>query len=190
MRAMGRRDLRAWMKSRPDHRRFTVVSHPLMRAHRAFCSKILFRRPGSYLRIRRLLRRTFGLDIPDMFPDPGYALEDHRKAFEVFLAFLQANLAGQTGVRVDAYWCSQAKAIQGFSNFAPPDFIFRDEDIDRDLPALAQRLHLPPASVPASADVETPYSLSDIYCEDLEAGARAVYQTDYDLFGYEAWQSD
>ena len=36
------KSLLSWMQARPGHRSFTVVRHPLARAHVAFCDKISF----------------------------------------------------------------------------------------------------------------------------------------------------
>ena len=53
--------------------------------------------------------------------------------------FLRANLNGQTSVRVDAHWASQATCLQGMSEFCLPDRVLREEDLARDLSEMALR---------------------------------------------------
>lgn len=188
IRKMNQQDLRYWMRSHPGHRRFTVLPHPLERAHHAFCSKILSTGSGNYAQIRRSLRKNFNLPIPEEMPDEGYSAQDHRAAFSAFLDFIKANLAGQTALRVDAFWCSQAQFLQGFSEFAVPDLVIRADEMMTDLPALAAKVGCTPTPVPSVPDADTPYQLSEIYDDGLEAQAADVYQRDYMQFGFGAWR--
>ena len=112
-----------WKRERPGHRSFTVIRHPLARAHEAFCSKILTTKKGSFAGIRRTLRRAHNLPIPEGEPGDDYSLEAHREAFTAYLSWVKANLAGQTAVRVDGHWATQAQCIQGMSEFTLPDMI-------------------------------------------------------------------
>ena len=70
--------LRHWMRHNPGHRRFTVLRHPVARAHAAFCDKILIKGPGCYRDIRRTLRNFHKLPLPGNLPDAGYDLAAHR----------------------------------------------------------------------------------------------------------------
>ena len=121
-------------------------------------------------------------------PDEGYSAQDHRAAFSAFLDFIKANLAGQTALRVDAFWCSQAQFLQGFSEFAVPDLVIRADEMMTDLPALAAKVGCTPTPVPSVPDADTPYQLSEIYDDGLEAQAADVYQRDYMQFGFGAWR--
>ncbi|WP_425040407.1 sulfotransferase family 2 domain-containing protein [Primorskyibacter sp. S187A] len=177
--------LRQWMRAHPGHRRFCVLRHPVLRAHTAFCDKILNTGQGSYKQLRRKLVNRFGVNLPDEQCDmSGYDADAHRTAFKSFLAFLQQNLNGQTAIRVDAHWCTQTAALQGMADFATPDVVLRETELEQALPALAQAAgcerHVP---FMAAQDV-APYTLTDIYDEEIEALTRAAYQRDYISFGF------
>lgn len=144
---MNQKQLRNWKGARPGHRSFTVLRHPVARAHSVFCRRILSTRPGSYARIRDTLRRQFKLEIPRDGVNQDYIAASHRAAFQNFLEFVRSNLAGQTAIRVDAAWCTQAQALAGFGEFVPPDHILREDELNDILPALARQLghNAPPA---------------------------------------------
>lgn len=186
-RKMNQKDLRSWMADHPEHRRFTVLPHSLDRAHQAFCSKILSTGPGHFAQLRRSLRNRFGLDIPDEMPDPSYTVERHRVAFSVFLDFVKANLAGQTALRVDPFWCTQAQVLQGFSDFAVPDLVVRAKSAHAELPALAEKVGCAPLPLPDVPQVDAPFAISDIYDDALETQIADVYQRDYIMFGFGPW---
>ncbi|NDV98464.1 sulfotransferase family 2 domain-containing protein [Salipiger sp. PrR002] len=181
--------LRQWKRARPGHRGFTVVRHPLARAYDAFCSKILDTGPGGYARIRKTLRRAHGLPLPEGAPGPDYTAEQHRAAFDAFLHFVKANLAGQTALRIDGHWASQSQCLQGMAEFTLPDMIVREDEMAVYLPALAMQVGhpAPPEPEPESRSAAAPYALADIYDADLEALARDVYQRDYLMFGFGDW---
>ncbi|MWD27926.1 nodulation protein NodH [Aquicoccus sp. SCR17] len=181
--------LRQWMRGAPGHRSFAVIRHPLARAHAVFCERILSTGPGGFGRIRRVLRRHHGLDLPEALPDPGYDAAAHRLAFAGFLAFLKANLAGQTGVRVDAHWASQLAVLQGMTEFALPDMIIREQEMTAWLPVLARQVGAPVDAEPAEAPPDAPFTLAEIHDPELEALARDVYGRDYMVFGFGDWQA-
>ncbi|MFP7672153.1 sulfotransferase family 2 domain-containing protein [Marivita sp. S0852] len=176
--------LRGWMQDNPGHQRFTVLRHPLARAHAAFCGKILGTGPGSFSMIRNHLIRVHGLDLPEDQSDAGYDLDAHKSAFEGFLKFLRANLNGQTSIRVDAHWASQVSCLQGMSDFCLPDRLIREADLEPALHDIAQRAGLdktPP--VPAEQDQPHP-QLDAIYDPQLEKLARDAYARDYMMLGF------
>jgi len=78
---LSQKDLRQWKRHHPGHRTFTVLRHPVARAHNAFCEKILSTDEGSFVEIRGILRNQFKLPIPARFPDAQYNRNEHRKAF-------------------------------------------------------------------------------------------------------------
>lgn len=184
---MNRRDLNQWKRERPGHRSFTVLRHPAARVHSVFCERILSTGPGSYARIRETLRRHFRLPIPRDMPGAGYDLESHRRAFVAFLDFLRANLAGQTALRVDAAWCTQAQALAGFAEYAAPDHLLREDEIATALPALARSLGHDTAPVPPRAQGDRPFALADIHDEDIERRIADIYRQDYLQFGFGPW---
>ncbi|SIO48929.1 hypothetical protein SAMN05444722_2608 [Rhodovulum sp. ES.010] len=187
-RGFTRKTLRQWMRRHPGHRSFTVVTHPLVRAHRAFCTHVLPVGKDSFPAIRAALRDSYGVPLPANGPGADYDRAAHRAAFLGFLRFLEGNLAGQTGLRVDASWASQSRVLEGMAPIACPDMVLRAERLAADFAALAAQVGadapLPPAPLP-----QGPVPLSDIYDEDLEAAARAAYRRDYVALGYGPWKS-
>jgi LPS sulfotransferase NodH len=172
-----RKSLHTWMRERPGHRSFTVVTHPLERVFTVFRERILDPGPDAFHDIRAVLRDRYALDLPEE-PDPGPARL--RAAFLGFLAFLKANLAGQTSVRVPAAWASQAVLVRALSEVVPPDLILRAETASAELQTLwPEAPPLPPHAPPAA--------LAAIHDPVLEEAARAAYPRDYMTFGYGAW---
>lgn len=185
---MNQKDLRQWKRQHPGHRSFTVLRHPAARAHHVFCARILDDGPGSYRQIRELLRKRFKLPIPKAAPDDSYGRADHRAAFVAFLDFVRMNLAGQTPVRVDAAWGTQAQALAGFGDFVLPDLVLREEELAEALPDLARRLGRDTAAAPSAAAPDSPHALADIYDDEIEALVADVYQRDYMMFGFGPWR--
>lgn len=186
---MNQKDLRKWMRETPQHRSFTVLRHPAARAHHAFCTRILQTGPGSFLKIRATLRKRFQLPIPKDGPGPGYTRTAHRKAFGAFLDFVKMNLAGQTPIRVDPAWSTQAQVLSGFADFASPDYVLREDELAEMLPLIARKMGHEGASVPGASPSDEPYFLADIYDDALEEQVAAVYQRDYVLFGFGPWKA-
>lgn len=186
---MTQKQLRQWKRTHPGHRSFTVLRHPAARAHAVFCDRILATGTGSYAQMREILRRQFRLPIPKGAPGAGYGLADHRAAFECFLDFVGKNLAGQTAIRVDAAWSTQAQTLVGFGDFAPPDHVLREDDLARFLPVLARAAGRAEARLPGPCGADRPHALADIYDDALEALVAEVYQRDYQTFGFGPWRA-
>jgi LPS sulfotransferase NodH len=185
---MNQKSLRRWKRQNKGHRSFTVIRHPVARAHAAFCDRILPRGKGTFSDIRKTLRNFYKLPIPGDWPSEDYSKEAHKKAFMAFIEFLGANLAGQTNIRVDAHWATQAEVLTGFTTFAPPDLVLREEELMGRLPELASMVSRadPPDYDPEGMDA--PFALSDIYDGDIEDAVAQVYQRDYMLFGFGPWK--
>lgn len=184
-RGMNQKQMRAWKSSHPGHRSFTVVRHPLERAHSVFCTRVLSRNPGSFSAIRSMLKRERKAPIPDKPGDPAYTAGAHREAFEAFLEFVAANLAGQTPFRTDPAWASQWEALRGFGEFVLPDHVFRESEIAEFLPRLAVTLGIDNAPRPERVVAEEPFTLAEISDTALESRAAEIYQRDYFMFGFE-----
>ena len=183
-----RQKLAGWRRATPGARSFTVVCHPLARAHRVFWQRILATGDGAFNRIRRILVRDYAMPLPPGGPDAGYDTAAHRAAFLAFLRFLKGNLAGQSGVRTDPHWASQSVLVEGMAALGPPDFILRDERGEGELPLLAAALGMPcPAPAPEGA---APIPLAAIWDSEIEEAARAVYEQDYARFGYRDWPDE
>ena len=187
---LSQNDLRAWMRAHPGHRSFSVLRHPLERAHAVFCHRILNIGQGSYGGIRTTLGKRYKVPLPADPDDAGYDKTAHRTAFAGFLEFLRPNLAGQTGIRVDADWASQAKTITGFAEFVLPDRLIRQRMLAVELSDLAASVGI--AEVPAqpAASAHGRFALADIYDVEIEQLARAAYMRDYLMFGFEDWTAD
>lgn len=186
-RGFTQKTLRQWKRRNPNHRLFTVVSHPLERAHRTFCTRILATGKGSYPAIRATLIRAYKVPLPDAMPDPDYDTAAHRAAFLGFLRFLKGNLGGQTALRVDGTWASQTSVLEGIAKVAMPDMVLRAERLASDLELITAPLGTAPPPLPASSNDPAPVPLSAIYDDEIEAAARDAYQRDYMAFGYRAW---
>ena len=179
--------LRQWKRRHAGHRSFTVLRHPVARAHRVFCDKILTSGPGSYVEIRKVLRNFFKIPLPERMTD-AYDKTAHRDAFLAFVSFLKKNLAGQTQIRVDAHWATQAAVLQGMAQFGLPDLVLREEEIGSELPRLAQTVGYENAANPEEDTCETPFALTEIYDSDIETRVKEVYQRDYMMFGFGPWR--
>ncbi|MBY6113795.1 nodulation protein NodH [Mameliella alba] len=179
--------LRAWKRERPGHRSFTVLRHPVARAHDAFCNKILTTEKGSFQGIRKVLRRAHNLPIPEGEPGADYDVNAHREAFTAWLEWVRANLNGQTALRVDGHWATQAQCLQGMAEFTLPDMIVREDEMAAYLPALALQVgHADPPD-PEPVPTRAPFALAQIYDDQIESLGREAYQRDYVMFGFDNW---
>lgn len=178
--------LRQWKRQNKGHRSFTVITHPTLRLHRTFCRYILNISALTYVEIREVLRDIYKLPIPVGQPDASYGRDQHREAFLKFADFVKGNLNGQTSIRVDGTWASQSEVIKGFADFSLPDVIVREESLTEDLDRLGASVGVAAIAVPAQRD-DSPYTLADIYDEEVEDAVRATYQRDYMMFGFKPW---
>ncbi|MGR3563387.1 MAG: nodulation protein NodH [Heliomarina sp.] len=185
-RKMTQKDLRQWLRKQEVHRSFTVLRHPADRVHEVFCRKILNTGAGSYMQIRDTLRRQFKLRLPEGAPDESYSVEDHRAAFKGFLGFVRSNLAGQTGIRVDASWATQAQIVAGFAEFKSPDIMVRENDTML-LSMLASHV-----GITYPRDIQRdepcgPYVLADVYDNEIADKIGSIYQRDFMIFAMRPW---
>ena len=181
------KQLRQWKRAHPGHRSFTVLRHPVARAHSVFCQRFLNTGDGSFLKIRDVLKRQFKVNLPKDGPGKNWTVDDHRAAFEGFLRFVKANLNGQTSTRVDAEWATQAQILAGFAELLPPDAILREDRLAHDLPALLSAAGIDSAPDLPPVQEDAPVALSQIYDPDLEKAVYDVYQRDYVMLGFDAW---
>lgn len=184
---MNQKHLRQWKRKHPGHRSFTVLRHPVARAHHVFCSKILSTGPDGFAQIRDTLRKRFKLPIPKGEPDQAYTRAAHREAFCAFLEFVRMNLAGQTPIRVDGAWCTQAQALSSFGDLVLPDHVLREDELQDALGWILARMGVDEMPVLAPVRNDTPHALSDIYDDEIEALVADVYQRDYMTFGFGPW---
>ncbi len=174
--------LRQWKRANPGHRSFTVVRHPLLRAHVAFREKIV---SGQLADHRRILIRAYKADLPD----PGQPFTDadaERAAFLVFLHYARLATSGQTGQRVDPNWASQTAIVQGFAGFQPLDLMIREDRLAEGLAFLAAEAGVSSPPLPAKAPASA--ALAAIYDPSVEAAGAEAYARDYMGFGFGPWQ--
>lgn len=178
------KSLRQWKRSHPGHLSFTMVRHPLARAHTAFCDYII---SDAMPEVRATLKRTYKLPLPEPDQMKTYDLARHHDAFLAFLRLLKANLAGQTSMRIDAAWATQTAVIAGFSAAAQPDLILREDRLTTGLAYIAAELGLPCPPLPD--DPAKPlFTLAQIYDAEIEAAAAEALQRDYVGFGFGRWK--
>jgi LPS sulfotransferase NodH len=175
------KNLRQWLRKNPQHRSFTVLRHPVSRAHMGFCTQIL---TGALPHIREGLIKSYKVALPKL--GEGLSVDDHRQAFLDFLRFLKLNVAGQTGLRIDPHFASQTAVIQGFSQFQGPDLVLREDSLAMGLGFLAAEIGAicPPLHLPAASAVDL---LVQIYDAEIESAARDAYSRDYMGYGFKDW---
>ncbi|MCF1708289.1 sulfotransferase family 2 domain-containing protein [Tabrizicola sp. J26] len=177
---LSQKDLRQWKRARPGHRSFTVLRHPVERAYVAFVERVV---TGPASDVRRALQRQHGLDLPAI--GETVAQEQRRSAFLGFLRFVRMNLSGQTAMKVDAHWATQAAIIQGFAQIVPPDAILRETDATETLAELCGQVGCP---VHVYTGATAPEDLATIYDDGIERAAQEAFQRDYVTFGFARWR--
>ena len=179
-----RKQLKDWKAAHPGFRSFTVLRHPLARAHAAF-GEVLEK--DAQAELRPYLERNHALKLPPK--GEGFATEaEFRAAFRSFLDFLKRNLAGQTGLRVLPAFASQSATLQGFWQLQGPDLVLREEGLAAGLAYLCAQLTLPCPPLPKDTDTAQ-VALAAIHGPDLDSAARAAYDRDYAAFGFGAWKA-
>ncbi len=183
---MSQKDMRHWMRDNQGHRSFTVLRHPVARAYAVFNTFILPNDRPAYADVRRVLRKMYGLPIPEAGLVPGYGADEHKVAFAAFLEFLKGNLSGQTGLKVDPAWATQTAVLQGMAHVTLPDHILREEDLPTTLPDLAVAVGAAPQPFAAATD-DAPFPLKAVYDGKIEKATMEAYRRDYLNFGFPRW---
>jgi LPS sulfotransferase NodH len=175
------KSLRQWKRKHPGHRSFTVLRHPLLRAHVAFRRKIVMAEAQD---LRRILINGF---LAELQPpgEPFATTEAERAAFLIFLNYCRLALGGQTGTRVDPSLASQTALVQGVAGFQPLDHLLREDRLAEGLAVLAAEAGVVPPVVTADPAED---ALLSIWDETLEAAAAEAYQRDYMGFGFTRWR--
>lgn len=179
---MDRPTLRKWREANPGQRSFTVLRHPLARAHAAY---------GDFLdkewmpELRPYLKRVHKFHLPPKGKVFETA-EEFRAGLVVFLELIRHILAGRTELRLPPQFATQNAILQGFSQLQGPDLVLREDRLEAGLAFLAQEIgqELPPLP---PAQEKHGFPLADLYGPDLEEAARATYWRDYTAFGFTDW---
>ncbi|RJE79416.1 sulfotransferase family 2 domain-containing protein [Paracoccus sp. JM45] len=170
--------LRQWKRKHPGHRSFTVLRHPLHRAWTAFGHVLTQASPE----LRQMLRDIYHVALPadealaEMPQDQKVAL------FDDFLGFLRRNLNGQTTLPTHPDWASQSEVVSGFSRFATPDMLIREDRMADDISMLAAAAGANTSKLPTLVPEKMPEFLLE---KNLINKAKAVYLRDYIAFGFE-----
>lgn len=177
------KSLRHWKRKHPGHRSFTVLRHPLLRAHAAFRRKIV---QGEAQDLRRILINGF---LAELQPpgEPFASVEAERAAFRIFLNYCRLATGGQTGARVDPSLASQTAVVQGFASFHPMDLMIREDRLAEGLGYLASEAGVAPPSAGPVDPAEA--ALLEIHDESLEEAAAQAYARDYLGFGFTRWRT-
>lgn len=180
---MDRQALRRWKEAHPGLRSFTVIRHPLARAHAAWSD---FLAKEWMPELRPYLKRVHKFQLPPK--GQGFAsAEEFRAGFLVFLDLIKHIQAGRTELRTPAQLATQSATIQGFAALQAPDIVIREDRLAAGVDWLAAETgrNLPP--LPAAV-AKSAVPLETIYGPDLEAAARAAYGRDYTAYGFGNWQ--
>lgn len=167
--------LRQWKRRHPGHRSFTVLRHPLLRAHLAFCT--LLEAPGLD-ETRRVLTKSYKLK-----------LDDHVAGFLAWLRWLKPHLGGQTSLPVHPLWASQSNMVQSISQIGVPDLLVREDRLAEDLAYLARSVELEAPAFSAPDPDTGPVRLADIWQPEMEKAAREAYPRDFLQFGFGDWRA-
>ena len=174
------KSLRQWKRKHPGHRSFTILRHPLLRAHVAFRRKIVM---GEAQDLRRILINGFLAELQP--PGEPFATSDaERAAFLIFLNYCRLAVGGQTGARVDPSLASQTALVQGFASFQPLDYLLREDRLGEGLAMLATEMGINDPSIPRSVEEA---ALMSIWDPTLEVAAAEAYARDYMGFGFSRW---
>ncbi len=184
---MSQKDMRRWKRQNPGHRSFTVLRHPLPRAHDAFCRFVLPTDADTHADIRAALAEHYGVPLPPGWPDADWTLDRHREAFLKFLKFLAGNLGGQTAVRVDNSWASQATLLSVIGQFQMPDRVVRESHLDAALSDLCRDVGVAMPPVTGAFQVQDVHALSDVVTREIAEACEAAYRRDYVMFGFTDW---
>lgn len=179
---MVRKELRQWKQAHPHYRCFTLLRHPLLRAHKGFLRLV----GGAMPDHRQELIRKHKADLPPVGL-PFLDREQHQAGFLAYLRYVKLALSGQMEGKLDPHFASQSALLQGFAQFQSPDLVLREENAERGLAYLcAETGATPPAF---SLDPAPAGALAEIWCEEIEQAAKECYARDYENFGFRAWKS-
>ncbi|MGL5009677.1 MAG: nodulation protein NodH, partial [Paracoccaceae bacterium] len=177
-----RQTLRQWKATHPGQRSFTVLRHPLARAHAAF-SDFIAREWVPEL--RPYLKRVHRYQLPPK--GMGYAsAAEYREGLVVFLELIKHILAGRTELKLPLHCATQGAVLQGFAQIQPPDIILREDRLAEGLTYLTRDVGTACPALPPNPE-KLPFNLAEIYGPDLESAARDTYWRDYTGLGFGDW---
>ncbi|MBM3603888.1 MAG: hypothetical protein FJX25_03825 [Alphaproteobacteria bacterium] len=170
--------LRQWKRGHPGHRSFAVLRHPLHRAWTAFRQVLTQASPE----LRGLMRNVHRIALPSDEALKELPLDEQIPLFAQFLDFLRRNLNSQTTLPTHAGWASQSEVIAGFSRFATPDMLIREDRLIEEIEALTRAAGVADPQLHHLVPQPMPDFLHD---KALIAAARGAYLRDYVAFGFQ-----
>lgn len=177
-RDFNQKSLRQWMRARPGFRSFSVLRHPLLRAHAALFREVL---PGETPDLRQGFERTMQVALPNPKRAGELAIADRQALLLAWLRFCKLVLGGQTGLKVHALVATQAAVLQGFAGVQPPDHLLREERLAQGLAFLEAETGMPAVPLPPGAGSA---DLTDVITDEIAEAARDAYQRDMVGFGF------
>ena len=181
--AFDRQSLKGWRQDRPGHRSFTVLRHPLVRAHAAFCEYL----DKEWMpELRGHLKRVHKVDLPAKGQGYGDAAS-HRAGFLKWLEMTKHLHAGRTELRTPPHLATQLATVTGFAQLQAPDHLLREERLAEGLAFLCAEVGVVMKAI-TKADAKEDFPLAEIYGPELETAARDAYGKDYVAFGYGDWR--
>lgn len=174
------KSLRQWMRAHPGFRSFTVLRHPLLRAHAALFGHVL---PGETPDLRQGFERTMQVSLPNPARVQTLGAEDRQILLLAWLRFCKMVLGGQTGLKVHALVATQAAALQGFGAVQPPDAVLREDSLAEGLGFICAQAGISPPRLPP--DPENPMAtLAPLLTGEIADAARDAYMRDITGFGF------
>ncbi len=178
-----RKSLKRWKEAHPRYRSFTVLRHPLARAHAAFSDYI---EKEWMPELRPYLKRVHKFDLPPKTQKGFATVAEHRAGFLVFLELIKHIHAGRTELRMPPQLATQLATVTGFSYLQGPDLLLREDRLEVGLEFLCAEVGLEMKPLPAASELY-PFELAKIYGADLEKAARDAYGRDYAGYGFGDW---
>jgi len=180
-----RQSLRKWRELHPGQRSFTVLRHPLARAHAAWCD---FLEKEWMPELRPYLKRVHRYELPPK-PQKGFRTADeHRAGFLVFLELIKHIHAGRTELRTPPQLATQLATVSGFASVQAPDLVLREDRLAEGLAFLCADSGIELLQLPQATEAY-PFDLATIYDAEIEAAAREAYGRDYTAYGFGDWRS-
>lgn len=177
---------RDWRRKNPRRVAFTVLRHPLQRAHEVFVDQVLL---GNRVNVRAFIERLHGFELPQDKSDlEQFDTEKHKAAFLGFLKFVQANLNGQTAVQTRPIWATQTRIIEGISTQCPLHRLVREEHLSDELSEICHRLGCDAPMIEPKRQ-RGPLRLEAIHDQFVEQAGRAAYGVDYEMLGFQDFEA-
>lgn len=182
--SLDRQGLRKWREAHPGGRSFTVLRHPLARAHAAWCDLL---EKDFMPELRPYMKRVHKFEMPPAKQKHFATAAEHRAGFLVFLELVKHLHAGRTELRTPPQLATQLSTINGFAQVQAPDFLLREDRLEAGLAFLCAEAGLEMKPLPAQSDA-SPFRLAELYGPDLEKAARDAYGRDYAAYGFADWR--